>query len=75
MAEAHNVFELVARCFNEGCDARWRGEAIEQCPYEAGVGPEAAYWKLGWRDMHWHWGSRVRGRWRHQPLTPLGYFR
>jgi ribosome modulation factor len=59
----------IARCFNEGSDARLAGRRPEDCPYENGS--ERSHWILGWKDVHLFWGSHVHSRWRYRPLVPF----
>lgn len=55
--------------FNQGSDARLRGEPEGACPYAAGTWASA--WRRGWRDVDEHWGELVRGRWPFRPLPEV----
>lgn len=50
--------------FNHGGDDRMLGVPLSNCPYPTSGGRAARFWWLaGWRDVHYHWGTDVRGRW------------
>jgi hypothetical protein len=68
----HETLMDQYRWFNAGCDARFAGEPISNCPYPSTKETSSAYacWRAGWKDMDEGWGKFNR---RHQirPLVPL----
>ena len=71
----------AAKAFNEGCDARIRGEILQDNPYNDGVTLYifAQYWRLGWSHVHKYWGCLTRtsdlvrkSGWVPKPLPIVG---
>ncbi len=59
------------RGFNEGADARFRGEPLSANPYY-GVNLEAVRaWAAGWRDMNDWWGAKAPRNRQPAPLVPV----
>ena len=60
------------RAFNQGADARLRGEPQSGNPYRwHGTAAQMRLWYQGWRDTDRWWGHLVRGRWGCEPLPPV----
>jgi hypothetical protein len=62
--------EELVRAFNDGCDARLRGEKPRDNPHEC-ESRAHAHWSNGWWDVQEHWGDLVRGRWSVRPLPAV----
>ena len=56
--------EILNRCFNEGSDARLRGEPLTACPYYGS--DQRDYYRMGWMDVEMNWGEKSM-----YPVKPL----
>ena len=65
----HHHVDLAARkAFNEGCDARLRGEPITANPHKHVGGNDdlSAQWARGWKEVHQFYG--IEAKW---PIAAL----
>jgi hypothetical protein len=58
----------TAIAFNQGSDARLRGQPMTANPFSSGY-PEWRYWLMGWQDVDEHWGNDTNRTIQRLPLV------
>lgn len=61
--------------YNEGCEARLRGEPYRSCPHTR-ITRLGVLWREGWRDVELEYGKDARelnrqAGWEKWPIAPL----
>lgn len=59
---------LAHKPFNQGADARHRGDPLNRNPFPPGT-RQGLWWENGWREVEQHWGKRAKWPIRQIPLV------